>query len=263
MTAIDALLELLDRVGACHEKAVMITDEELLRWAKIAVKAMKSQKLIARARPAISAACQGCERNCVMPVHSLSFETGNVSSFIVCDKRDDINRVPIPAERLTQWQCNADLISKFIVKSLDIRQAVKKEDDTGHMEIGMVMGNKRSQMLCLEASGILNLVAGNSKVPLAEFIKFNDGVYTLDDSQIRQLVDSATNADERYTPSNARRESRKLDTQAMYENWRKAYRKLKRGKPGKPDVWYSQQIAKMKDIAKGKDSETIRKQMKK
>jgi hypothetical protein len=38
---------------------------------------------------------------------------------------------------------------------------------------------------------------------------------------IRQLVDSATTADNRYTPTNARREVRKLDTQAMYESWQK------------------------------------------
>jgi hypothetical protein len=47
----------------------------------------------------------------------------------------------------------------------------------------------------------------------------------------------------------------------MYESWRKAYRELRREKPGKSDVWYSQQIAKS-DIAKDRDAETIRKQMK-
>ena len=177
---------------------------------------MKSQKLIVKARPASSTVCQGCERDCVMPVHSLSATTGKTSSFIVCDKRSDVNRVPIPAERLTQWQCKADLVCRFISASLALRQPVKKADDGGRWEIGMVSGDKRSQMLCLEASGKLTLIAGGSIVPLAEFIEYHDGAYVLDDAQIRHLVDSATTADDRYTPSNARREARKLDTKAMY-----------------------------------------------
>jgi len=108
----------------------------------------------------------------------------------------------------------------------------------------------------------LMLIAGNSKVPLSEFIEYHDGAYVLDDAQIRHLVDSATTADDRYTPSNARREARKLDTKAMYESWRKVYRELRREKPGMSDVWYSLKIAKM-DIAKGRDADTIRKHMKK
>ena len=122
-------------------------------------------------------------------------------------------------------------------------------DSAGRREIGIVCGDKRSQMLCLETSGTLTLVVGNSKVPLAEFIEFHEGAYTLDAVPIRRLADSATTADDRYTPSNARREARKLDTQAMYESWRKEYRALRRKRPGMSDVWYAQQIAKM-DIAR-------------
>jgi len=78
---------------------------------------------------------------------------------------------------------------------------------------------------------------------------------------IRLQVDAATTADKRYTPSNARREARKLDTQAMYESWRKAYCALKNSRPKMSDVWYSLQIAKL-EIAEGRDADTIRKHMK-
>jgi hypothetical protein len=79
---------------------------------------------------------------------------------------------------------------------------------------------------------------------------------------IRQLVDAATTGDSRYTPSNARREARKLETQALHERWRKEYRSLEKHRPEMSDVWYSQQIAKSK-MANGRRSETIRKHMKK
>ena len=79
---------------------------------------------------------------------------------------------------------------------------------------------------------------------------------------IRQLVDSATTADPRHTPSNARREARKLDTQARHERWRKAYRDLKKKHPKMSDVWCSQQIAKG-ELGDGRSADTIRKHMKK
>lgn len=262
MKAIDALIELFDRVGACQGDAALVADEELLQWPKAAVKAMKSQKLIVKAPPAASAICPGCESNCVMPVHSLSVATEKTSSFIVCDKRDDINRVPVPAARLIQWQCSTDLVCRFVASSLGLRSPARQADIAGRWEIGIVCGDKRSQMICLEASDTLMLVAGSSRVPLAECIEFHEGAYSLDAVQIRRLADSATTADDRYTPSNARREARKLDTKAIYESWRKEYRAWQKRRPGMSDVWYSQQIAKM-DIAQGRDAETIRKQMKK
>lgn len=261
MTAIDALLDLLGRVGACRDAAVLVNDEELLQWPRSAVKAMKSQRLIVKARPASSAICPGCESNCVMPVQTLPATTGKPSSFIACDKRSDINRVPVPAEGLIQWQCNANLVSGFVASSLDLRSHDRITCNADRWEIGVVCGDKRSHMLCLEASGTLSLVVGNSKVPLAEFIEFHNGAYTLDAVPIRRLADFAATADDRYTPNNARREARKLDTQAMYESWRKEYRAFRKRHPDMSDTWYAQQIAKM-DIAKGREAETIRKRIK-
>ncbi|MBA4421473.1 MAG: hypothetical protein C0390_00045 [Syntrophus sp. (in: bacteria)] len=261
MTSIDALLELLGCVGACQDTAVLVNDEDLRQWPRAAVKAMKSQKLIVKARPASSAICPGCESNCVMPLRTLLATAGTQASFILCDKRSDINRVPVPPERLIQWQCSPDLVSGFVASCLDLRHPARQADSAGRWEIGIVFGDKRSQMLCLEASGALTLVAGNSKVPLAEFIEFHEGAYMLDAVQIRRLADSTTTADNRYTPSNARMEARKLDTKAMYESWRKEYRALRRKRPGMSGVWCSQQIAKL-NIAQGRDAETIRKRMK-
>ena len=96
---------------------------------------------------------------------------------------------------------------------------------------------------------------------MAEFLRYRNGAYSMDSATIRQLVDSATTGDIRYTPSNARREERKLDTQALYERWQKEYRTLKKRRPDMSEVWYSQQIART-DIAKGRSAGTIKKNMK-
>lgn len=259
MAPIAVLSELLERVGASNGGTIPVGADELCQWPCEAVKAMKNQKLIVKARPATSVICPGCERSCVMPVHTT---VGTPSAFIVCDKRSDINRVSVPPETLTRWQCNADLVSAFVGSSLGLRQSVRQADGMGRWEIGMVFGEKRSQMVCLEANGTVVIVAGDNKILLAELIEFYDGAYVLDTPQVRRLVDAATTSDDRYTPSNARREARKLETQTMYESWRKTYRALRKERPGRSDVWYSLQIAKM-DVARGRDPETIRKQMKK
>lgn len=266
MKPILALFELLERLGASTNNTAFVNDEELRQWPSAALSAMKKQKLIEKARPASGVICHGCEDNCVMPVYTLPTNTkgsiSNLSSFIICDKRDDTNRVPVPPERLSRWQCSVDSVCGFISTSLDLRRLPGKRDSAGRWEIGIVSGDKRSQMLCLESSDTLMLVAGSSKIPLAEFVEFHEGTYSLDAVQIRRLADSSTTADERYTPSKARIEARKLDTQAMYASWKKAYRTLQKKHPDMSDVWYSQKIAKM-DIAHRCVAETIRKNMKK
>jgi hypothetical protein len=259
---VDALIELLDCVGANQGAAVLVNDDELRQWPSEAVKAMQSQRLVAKARPAASASCPGCEDQCVMPVHTVPAAAGSAVSFIVCDKRDDTNRVPVSAGQLIQWQCNAALVCGFIAASLGLRRSDRQTVNADLWEIGVATGSKRSQMLCLQANGGLTLVVGGNRVPLAELITFGDGQYSLDGAMIRRMVDAATTADIRFTPSQVKREARKLETQEMYASWQKKYRKLKRIKPDKTDAWYAEQIAKM-DIAKKRDSETIRKNMKK
>jgi hypothetical protein len=64
-----------------------------------------------------------------------------------------------------------------------------------------------------------------------------------------------------YTPNTDKKEARKLVTQAMYSDWQDEYTALKRKNPKQSDSWIARQILKM-DIAKGKDVETIRKNMK-
>jgi hypothetical protein len=261
MTTQDALTELLVRMGEGRHATVLVSEEELQGWPAEAVKAMKSQKLLVKAQPAASAVCPGCEQECVMPVHTFPAGRRGAASFIACDKRSDINRVAVAAERLTQWRCDTDALCRFAAQSLGLRRSDKPSASGGFWEIGIATGDRRKQMLCLKTDGELALVSGNNAVPLSEVIDYRNGEYLLDQTMIRHLVDSATTADNRYTPTNARREARKLDTQAMYKSWQKEYRTLKKRRPNMSDVWYSQQIAKMV-IAKGRRAGTIKKNIK-
>lgn len=245
------------QVGA----AVLVNGEELAQWPPEAVAAMKLQKLLINVRPAISADCHGCEQACVMPVHTVARPGGVAASFVVCDKRSDTNRVAIPLERLLQWRCDADAVVGFVAGSLGLRMSDQHSADTGFHSIGMARGDKRSRMLALRLQAGLALVVGDQAIPLVERVAFQDGCYVVDVILVRQMVDAATPADPRHTPSTAKREAGKLDTKAMYASWQKAYRALRKKLPGKSDVWYPQQIAKA-DKENVRNASTIKKHMK-
>lgn len=197
-----------------------------------------------------------------MPVYTLPAGNGRAVSFTVCDKRDDINRVPVSADRLRQWRCGIEAVGAFVAQSLGLRAGGQHKTESGLWELGLAMGRRRSQMVCLRANGTLEIVAGQNAVPLTELVRIGAQGFSIDAEAIRQLVDAATAGDLRYTPSVARSEARKLKTQALHESWRKEYRALKkRSHAGMSDVWYSQRIARM-DIAQGKSAETIRKHLK-
>ena len=261
MTPQAALIELLGRVGARNGTATLISTEELNQWPVAAVAAMKIQNLLLKARPAKSVVCPGCEQECSMPVHTVTRAAAPATSFVVCDKRSDINRVAVPAARLAQWRCDAQAVCGFVAASLGLVQTTVQPSDAGLLPIGMARGNKRTQMLCLRVHGHLALVAGAHAMPVADVIGFENGGFTLDHAVIHQMVDASTTADPRHTPSAAKREARKIDTQAMYATWQKAYRALLKKSPGKSDVWYSQQIAKA-DKVHVRDPGTIKKHMK-
>jgi hypothetical protein len=260
MTPIEALLELLALVGAKGGGAALLSEEELSHWPSEAVRKLKSQKLLAKASPAVSAVCPGCEQECVMPVYTPPAGTGPAVSFVVCDKRDDTNRVEVPTERLRQWCCGVEAVGAFVARSLGLRSDSQRKTDAGLWELGLVAGKKRSQMVCLRANEALELVAGQNAVPLTKLVRFGAEGYSVDCEAIRQLVDAASTGDSRYTPSSTRREARKLDTQALHERWRKEYRALKQRRPGMSGVWYSEQIARM-EITPKRSAETIRKHM--
>jgi hypothetical protein len=260
MTPQDALAELLSRLYDLDSE-VLVTAQELSSWPKEAVSAMKSQKLIYKARPAKSAVCPGCEKDCVMPVHTLSNSNGANVSFIVCDKRSDINQVPISPEQLIQWRLDAAAVCDFVASSLELNRSTALQADKTMLTIGMVRGKKRSQVLALQVNKGLKLIAGSSYAELIDLVSFDAKRYVIHAPTVQQMVDTSTTTDPLYTPTAAKRESRKMDTQAMYASWQKEYRSLRNKNTNKSDVWFSLQIARL-PIAKGRSAGTIKKHMK-
>lgn len=261
MTPVIILGELLDRLGAIGGGKLLLTSHDLAFWPNAAAIAMKKQRLLTKVRPATSVICAGCEEQCCVPVHTVNEANGEPASFVVCDERDDTNRMPVSQDKLVQWQCSISAVCDFIAGSLGLRKGAWQVGSNGLWEIGVATGDKRCQMLCVQAADGLFLVAAKTRMPLSDLLVFDNSRYCLNTLMVRRMVDSSTAADERYTPSIVKRENRRLETQKLYASWQKAYRDLKKQHPNMSDKWCSIQIAKM-TVGASRNAETIRKNMK-
>jgi len=188
MTPEAALMELLARVGASNDAAVLISEEELNTWPREALAAMKSQKLLAKARQAASVVCPGCEQECVMEVHT-SLGSHGSASFIVCDKRDDINRVAVPTGRLEQWKASGTSIADLIAALLGLRRPDSDDAPAGRWEIGKLKGAKHSSHVALLADARFTLSLAGHSIALADILAFEQSGFKLDKRMLVRLVD--------------------------------------------------------------------------
>ena len=263
------LIDLGARLCISPNRNLRIDSRELNRCAGKAVKALKAQNILRKARPACSTVCPGCERQCRMPVHGESRPPrqatgmkGPEPSFILCDKRGDINRVPVSTDRLTHWQADAAGLVRFIAGALSLSGSGQRPQEGDEPGAGMVCGRSRGRVVGLRMDDELKFVAGSSELPFSEVLHFREDRYGLEETRIRRWLDGAADEERPVASSHIRREARKLDTRKKYKEWQKAYRALRREKPGMTDVWYSRQIARS-DLGGGHRPDTIRKRMKK
>ena len=171
-----------------------------------------------------------------------------------------LNRVALTTAHVDQWKCDGEALARFVVEQLGLRRSRHRADASGTRPLGLAAGDTRHQMLGLRTHGDVTLVVADTAVALADLIDFDHGAYVLDTAAIRHLVDAATTADPRYTPNQARRQARTLDTQARYARWQKAYRALRKRRPHMSNLWYARQIARQA-VAAGCRADTIRRHM--
>jgi len=187
----DALIELLDRVAALHGTSALIKTDELDLWPGEAVATMKTQKLITKSRPASSVVCPGCEEECVMPVHTVTASSDNPSLFIVCDKRDDIGRVPVAVGLLEQWHASGDSIADLIADLLGLQRSGMGSSSGGRWEIGVFRGAKHSSHIILSAGdNKFTLVLAGYSIALQEILTIDGEVLKIDKRKLSRLVDN-------------------------------------------------------------------------
>lgn len=225
MTPEAALIELLERVGARHGVAVAVNSHELSAWPSAAVAAMKSQGLLTKARPATSAVCPGCERECVMPVYVLTAKARDPEPIIVCDKRSDINRVPVPISQLEQWQTSGASIADLLAGLLGLHRSGANGTDATRWEVGMLKGTKHSSHLVLVADGKFALSLAGHSIPLADVLTLEGDAFKVDRRTLARLVDQPVAGAGDVESATHRRERLKKRVQAVKNKGTKAFLK--------------------------------------
>lgn len=188
MTPADALLELFARLGANRGAPVFIGAQELREWPASAVSAMQSHRVLVKARAATSAVCAGCERQCVMPVHLFPIEGRPPVAFIVCDKRDDINRVPVSVSDLEQWQASCETIADLLASVVSVRSSPSSRG-ASTWGIGLIRSGKSAgQLKMLLSDGELKLTLAGYSLSLREVLTLRGADFVIDRARLTRCV---------------------------------------------------------------------------
>jgi hypothetical protein len=258
------LLEAMDTTGEAH----LVGWDTVQPWPDGALGTLLAAGILSDTKPALSVECRECPNSCFMDVHQLpGRDKKPARAFIVCDDpemQEQMGRIEIPRERLRQWKVTGLQLARVVAGLVGIECKAEDRHGQTNIRIGMVKGKNGRRWLSLNKSP-LTLEINEHHLPLEEVLFFEDGALSVDRLRIDQLIDKAPDSSgKKYKPSTEKREARKRKTEAMYEDWREEYLRLRRKYPDTvrhSDSWIAKQIAKL-DIAQGRDAETIRKNMK-
>ena len=259
----DVLAEIIEGLGI-SEGVYIVNWHTIQRWPDGVLKALNNIKLLSKTKQAESIECLKCENHCYQDVHFLPHKDKPTRAFIVCDDPDmqgQMGRIQIPIEQLQQWKTTPLHFARVVAKLLDIECKADYKHGQINIRIGMLSTKKGRRWLSLNVTP-LTLEINQHPAPLDEVLFFEGDRLAIDHHRITLLAeDSRQGTAKNYTPNIEQREAGKRKTEAMYEDWQAEYLRLSKMHPDKPDTWISKKIAKL-DIAKGRDSETIRKNMK-
>ena len=119
MTERDLLEHIFERLCRADSGQEIFGADEAAQWPESALEVLIKSGLLGPAEPAQVIECDGCERNCFMPVYLRPAE-GNrpARAFISCDKPEDVGRVPVELSRLAQWRITGGMLAGAVAGCL-------------------------------------------------------------------------------------------------------------------------------------------------
>jgi hypothetical protein len=148
------LATLSARLGCSSETAVYVGADECEGIGELA-DALVDGGLLLPAEPASALICDGCERNCVMPVNIAPATAAQSDrAFIVCDKRDDIGRVSVEPSRLRRWMFSLPVLANALARTLKTDHEPVEADTSDGWRLGRAkLGGNAVQTNLARSSG--------------------------------------------------------------------------------------------------------------
>lgn len=192
LTPAAALAELVARLGASPDRSVNIGAAELRQWPAEAATALKAHGVLRSGKPGDSAVCPGCEYACVMPVEQRMRAGRAAALFIVCDKRDDINRVPLEAVHLERWRADFRTLGDALATLLGGGECQPSVADPTVLRLGVVAGraNKATAHLRIDVQGQVLLDVAGHTPELGMVLSLKGRQLVLDLRHLQRCVDA-------------------------------------------------------------------------
>ena len=191
ISAIDYLSLLLRQLAAVDDDKFLISHEERVEVPDDVWATMAQLKIVQQAQHAKSVICDGCEENCVRPVH---IYPANVKSparaFVVCDVREDVGRVNVDFERLNQWQVSEQQLAEMVRDLLGNTQSMAK--DNALWRLGMVNGGTHKSQVSLKFDREALVLASGHSVQLMELLSIDKNTLKIDLKKIKKMVNEPT-----------------------------------------------------------------------
>jgi hypothetical protein len=263
MTEQELLAHMLDRLSRAESAQELFGADEIAEWPVGAFEALAKAELLRQASPARVLTCMGCEQYCSMLVNSIPrVDHRPARIFIACDKRDDVGRVPVEANRLRQWQFSGRAVAEAVAKLVGFARSPQKDHRQNRWVLGTLQGTRNKAQVALAFDGGATLLVAGHNIPLAEALTLGSGAIAVNRDELVRCADNPIGepGTHRYSSSVVRREARKLGTQQQYQVWQKEARRLRAKAPKPSERWIAQHIAKL-PMAQGATSETIRKRI--
>ena len=192
MTESDLIEHIFERLSRANSGQELFGADEAARWPGGALKALIKSGLLERAEPAQVIECDGCERNCFMPVHVRPAEgNGNrpARAFISCDKPEDVGRVPVELGRLAQWWTTGGMLAGAVARLLGFTKPPHEDSVGKRWTLGRLKGKEYKGEVKLSVERGVTLTIADQSMPLVHALTLNRRGLKADKDALLRLVD--------------------------------------------------------------------------
>jgi hypothetical protein len=193
MTESGLLEHIFERLCRADSGEEIFGADETAQWPGGALEALIKSGLLERAEPARVIGCDGCERNCLMPVHVRPAE-GNrpARAFISCDKPEDVSRVPVELGRLAQWRITGGMLARAMTRLLGFTNTLHDDSVGKRWTLGRLKGKETRGEVTLAVEDCVTLTIADQCIPLVHTLTLNMRGLKADKDMLLRLVDGDT-----------------------------------------------------------------------